>query len=138
MKPSEVVAEVLQLADDLELARGILIAMVRAKRAGEAAPDAWAAAFSAVDRWTADDGTAAPVTTVRCGECAAVLQNMSTVEPTRIHCGPVHVLYYADFSVEIGEGTATLHPNVCGVTSIVALDPCLEDEGSEGDAVVPD
>lgn len=148
MNPGEVAGEVVRMAEEFERAKIVLCAMVRSKRRREPDPEAWAAAFELADAWQkAGEGLPRP-TTVKCPECSAVLPNVTgqegEIEPSRIDCGPVHTLFYENFSATVGEGKVTIHAATRGAGSIVVGEPVFgndepetEDEGEE-DADVSD
>lgn len=137
----ELSAGIASALEELEMTREILIAMVEAKRAGIAHPEAWAAAMRLVDGW-GSEGTAAPRSdVVTCPECEAVLVNPAFPEdapeaaPIRIDCGPIHVLHFASFTAHVQPGGVRIVTN----ERREAMAPSIKvfDEESETDGDVP-
>lgn len=117
VKLAELAQEAARESAELTELRSILEGMVLAKRAGVANPEAWARAFAIVDLWDAEEATEPPLENVTCPDCDQILPNIgSEGKPTRIDCGPEHVLVYRTFSARVGAGRVLVQEHKRGTT----------------------
>lgn len=132
-----------EVCDELEGALEIIHRIVFAKREGHPDPEAWAAAFELVDRLAGEAGAGPAPTTARCPDCKAIViwpvvsldGSPSQAGPTRIDCGPVHILHFVGYRVlyEAGESHVSIDEPATVVGSSVSVFGADAEGGKDGD-----
>ena len=119
-----------------DIARGLLIAIVNAKRNGEPNPEAWQDAFELVDEWAGEAGKVEPPTSMRCDACKAVLMlPLDGEHPEAVAvCGPEHVIRFPGHVLHVGPNGWRKIPYTAG-TVITSHAPVFGD-GKEPDGHV--
>lgn len=101
--------------DALEHAKAVLLAIVRAKRTGEANPGAWAEAFAIAEAADLETAARPRSKTLRCPRCACILrappERVGALkvpnEPRDVECGRSHVFVYDGIRVWLDEEDAS-------------------------------